>query len=115
MIACEIKSKVDRIWALLSGGISNSLIIIGQLTYLLFINNLYDLYALKEKKANRLKKLMEGPMLTPKQDRLRWSHFKETSPEEMFASMRGYAFPFIAPPRPVIKPAARATALTATT
>ncbi len=38
MITGEIKSKVDRIWdTLWSGGISNPLTIIEQLTYLLFI------------------------------------------------------------------------------
>lgn len=38
MITGEIKSKVDRIWdTLWSGGISNPLTIIEQLTYLLFV------------------------------------------------------------------------------
>lgn len=56
MITGEIKSKVDRIWdTLLSGGISNPLTIIEQLTYLLFIKRLDELHNLKENKANRLK------------------------------------------------------------
>jgi len=96
MITGEIKSKVDRIWdTLWSGGISNPLTIIEQLTYLLFIKRLDELHTLKENKANRLKKPIEDPIFTPKQARLRWSHFKETSPDEMFTTVRDQAFPFI--------------------
>lgn len=96
MITGEIKSKVDRIWdTLWSGGISNPLTIIEQLTYLLFIKRLDEIHTLKENKANRLKKPIEDPIFTPKQDSLRWSRFKESSPEEMFATVRDKAFPFI--------------------
>ena len=96
MITGEIKSKVDRIWdTLWSGGISNPLTIIEQLTYLLFIKRLDELHTLKENKANRLRKPIEDPIFTPKQDRLRWSRFKETSPDEMFTTVRDQAFPFI--------------------
>ncbi len=96
MITGEIKSKVDRIWdTLWSGGISNPLTIIEQLTYLLFIKRLDELHTLKENKANRLKKPIEAPIFTPKQNGLRWSRFKESSPEEMFTTVRDKAFPFI--------------------
>ena len=54
-----------------------------------------ELHTLKENKANRLKKPIEDPIFTPKQDNLRWSRFKETSPEEMFTTVRDKAFPFI--------------------
>jgi type I restriction enzyme M protein len=96
MIAGEIKSKVDRIWGTLwSGGISNPLTIIEQLTYLLFIKRLDELHTLKENKANRLKQHIEDPIFIPQQDNLRWSRFKETYPEEMFTTIRDHAFPFI--------------------
>ena len=96
MITGEIKSKVDRIWdTLWSGGISNPLTIIEQLTYLLFIKRLDELHTLKENKAARLKAPIEEPIFTPAQDHLRWSRFKETSPEQMFATVRDHAFPFI--------------------
>jgi type I restriction enzyme M protein len=96
MITGEIKSKVDRIWdTLWSGGISNPLTVIEQLTYLLFIKRLDELHTLKENKANRLRKPIEDPIFTPKQDNLRWSRFKETSPDEMFTTVRDKAFPFI--------------------
>ena len=96
MITGEIKSKVDRIWdTLWAGGISNPLTIIEQLTYLLFIKRLDELHTLKENKANRLKKPIEEPIFTPKQDHLRWSRFKHSAPEDMFTTVRDHAFPFI--------------------
>ena len=96
MITGELKSKIDRIWdGLWSGGISNPLTIIEQLTYLLFIKRLDEIHTLKENKANRLKQPIEDPIFSPQQDDIRWSRFKETSPEEMFATVRDKAFLFI--------------------
>ena len=55
MITGELKSKVDRIWdTMWSGGISNPLSVIEQLTYLLFIKRLDELHTLKERKAAHL-------------------------------------------------------------
>jgi len=54
MITGELKSKVDKIWnTMWSGGISNPLSVIEQLTYLLFIKRLDELHTLKEAKAAR--------------------------------------------------------------
>lgn len=51
-ITGELKSKVDRVWdAFWSGGISNPLEVIEQITYLLFVRRLDDLETLTEKKA----------------------------------------------------------------
>ncbi|MGL5032962.1 MAG: type I restriction-modification system subunit M N-terminal domain-containing protein [Microcystaceae cyanobacterium] len=56
MISGEIKSQIDRIWdSFWSGGISNPLEIIEQITYLLFLRRLDDLHTLEENKANQLK------------------------------------------------------------
>ena len=53
MITGELKNKVDAVWnAFWSGGISNPLQVIEQMTYLLFIRRLDDLQTLKEKRAN---------------------------------------------------------------
>ena len=44
VITGELKSKIDRVWdAFWSGGISNPLEVIEQITYLLFIRRLDDL------------------------------------------------------------------------
>jgi type I restriction enzyme M protein len=96
MITGELKSKVDRIWdTLWSGGISNPLSVIEQLTYLLFIKRLNELHTLKERKANRTGKPIEEPIFASSQGHLRWSRFKESGPEQMFATVRDQVFPFI--------------------
>ena len=96
MITGEIKSKVDAIWdTMWSGGISNPLSVIEQLTYLLFIRGLDDLHTNKEAKANRTGKPIENPVFSKDQDNLRWSRFKEMSPENMFETVRDGVFPFI--------------------
>lgn len=61
MITGEIKSKVDRIWdAFWTGGISNPLEVMEQITYLLFLKRLDDLHTLEENKANRTGKTNEN-------------------------------------------------------
>ena len=56
MITGAIKSQIDQIWnAFWSGGISNPLEVIEQITYLLFLRRLDDLHALEENKSARLK------------------------------------------------------------
>ena len=96
MITGELKARIDNIWnTMWSGGISNPLSVIEQLTYLLFIKRLDELHTLKESKAARTGKPIEGPIFTSDQDALRWSRFRETAPEKMFATVRDEAFPFM--------------------
>jgi type I restriction enzyme M protein len=96
MITGELKSKVDRIWdSMWSGGVSNPLSVIEQLTYLLFIKRLDEIHTLKELKATRTAKPIDDPVFGPGQDRLRWSRFKETAPDAMFATVRDEVFPFM--------------------
>jgi type I restriction enzyme M protein len=96
MITGELKSKVDRIWdTMWSGGISNPLSVIEQLTYLLFIKRLDELHTLKERKASRLNQAIEEPVFQADQDHLRWSRFKDRSPEDMYATVRDHVFPFM--------------------
>lgn len=96
MITGELKSKVDRIWdTMSSGGISNPLSVIEQLTYLLFIKRLDELHTLRESKAARTGKPIEDPIFGKGQDGLRWSRFKELAPEKMFGTVRDDVFPFI--------------------
>ena len=96
MITGELKSKVDAVWmTLYTGGISNALSVIEQLTYLLFIKRLDELHTLKERKAARTGKPIEGPVFTADQDKLRWSRFKEAAPEKMFETVRDGVFPFM--------------------
>ena len=96
MITGEIRSKVDKIWLdMWSGGISNPLSVIEQLTYLLFIKRLDELHTLKEAKANRTGKPLTDPVFGTNQDHLRWSRFKQAAPEDMFNTVKDSVFPFI--------------------
>lgn len=96
MITGEVKSKVDRIWdTMWSGGISNPLSVIEQLTYLLFIKRLDELHTLRERKAARTGKPIEEPIFYPGEEHLRWSRFKEKAPEQMFVTVKDEVFPFI--------------------
>lgn len=96
MITGELKSKVDKIWdTMWSGGISNPISVVEQLTYLLFIKRLDELHALKERKAQRLNQPIEDPVFSADQDYLRWSRFKDAAPESMFNTVKDEVFPFI--------------------
>ena len=103
MITGEIKSQIDRIWdAFWSGGISNPLEVIEQITYLLFLRRLDDLHTLEENKSARLKKPMERRIFPEGQDGkgrpyegLRWSRFKHLAPGEMYDVVGEHVFPFL--------------------
>lgn len=59
MITGAIKGQIDKVWdSFWSGGISNPLEVIEQITYLLFLRRLDDLHTLEENKSARLKKPM---------------------------------------------------------
>jgi type I restriction enzyme M protein len=103
MLTGTIRSKIDAIWdAFWSGGISNPLEIIEQITYLLFLKRLDDLHTLEENKSTRLKQPMErrifptgkDPRKRPYED-LRWSHFKHLEAREMFTVVSEHVFPFL--------------------
>ncbi|WP_104182982.1 type I restriction-modification system subunit M [Mycobacterium avium] len=95
MIAGELKSKVDRVWdAFWSGGISNPLEVIEQITYLLFIRRLDDLEILAERKA-RVSGLPVDLRFNADHQDLRWSRFKNEEPAVMFATVGQKVFPFL--------------------
>jgi type I restriction enzyme M protein len=103
MITGTIKSQIDRIWdAFWAGGISNPLEVVEQITYLLFIKRLDDLQTLEEKKAVRTGKPVERVIFPKGKDSkgrkyadLRWSHFHNFAPEDMFDVVAEHVFPFL--------------------
>ncbi|WP_253829137.1 class I SAM-dependent DNA methyltransferase [Prauserella aidingensis] len=96
MITGELKSKVDRVWdTFWSGGISNPLEVIEQITYLLFLRRLDDLQTLQESKARGLGEPIENPTFLPEQEHLRWKRFKNDDPAAMFEVVSEQAFPFL--------------------
>jgi len=92
-----LKSQIDQIWnAFWSGGISNPMEVIEQMTYLLFIKRLDELQTVQEKKAHRLKQPIESPIFGPKQQNLRWSVFRQLGdPTALYQTVSERVFPFI--------------------
>jgi type I restriction enzyme M protein len=103
MLTGELKSQVDNVWnSFWSGGISNPLKVIEQITYLLFLKRLDELQTLEENKSARLNKPIERQIFPigkdskgrPYED-MRWSRLKNTSPQDMFKVVDEHVFPFL--------------------
>jgi type I restriction enzyme M protein len=108
-INATLKSLIDRLWdRFWSGGISNPLSAIEQITYLLFMKQLDELDLKREKDAeftgdtftSRFSGDFFLPHDTEKKDpidkaTLRWSHFKEMKAELMLPHVQQKVFPFI--------------------
>jgi type I restriction enzyme M protein len=106
VVTGELKSQVNRVWeAFWSGGISNPMEIIEQITYLLFIKRLDELHTLAENRANTLAIPIENPVFPEGTDNtgrrprpfsdLRWSKFKNFAGQDMFEVVGQNVFPFI--------------------
>ena len=96
MITGELKNKVDQVWnTFWSGGVSNPLSVIEQITYLLFAKRLDEIHTLREARANTLGETIEDPIFEDGQDHLRWSRFKDFDPERKFTVFKDEVFPFI--------------------
>ena len=94
MITGTLKSQVDRVWdAFWSGGISNPLEVIEQITYLLFLRRLDDLQLLAECKS--LTGVVEDPKYLPDEYPLRWSRFKDLAPDKMHRLVGEQVFPYL--------------------
>jgi type I restriction enzyme M protein len=103
VITGAIKSQIDQIWnAFWSGGISNPLEVIEQITYLLFLRRLDELHTLEENKARTLKRPI-GRRIFPEGkdakgrafDDYRWSRFRGFTPADMYALIAEHVFPFL--------------------
>ena len=103
MLTGHLKSKVDSLWdSFWSGGISNPLEVLEQITYLLFLKRLDDMQTLAENKANQLGTPVENPVFPGGLDQqgrpyanMRWATLKNTAPAEMYKVMNDQVFPFL--------------------
>ena len=103
MLTGEIRSQIDAIWnAFWSGGISNPLEVIEQITYLLFIRRLDDLQMNAESQAATLGKPVERVIFPAGNDAkgrpyndYRWSEFKHREAREMYDIVSEHVFPFL--------------------
>ena len=108
MITGEIKNQIDAIWDVFhSGGITNPMSVLEQMTYLFFMKMLDDAQIKKEAEANILgvkvpnPTFKEGMWHNPETDKdvpynsLRWSVFSNMEATAMFNTVRNDAFVFI--------------------
>ena len=108
MITGDLRNKIDAVWNdFWSGGISNPLEVMEQLTLLLFIKGLDEAQTRAERKANRLGQPIEDQIFpdgdfTPEGKAhsrpyadLRWDRFKNLPAAEMFEVVEDYVFPFL--------------------
>ena len=95
MLNSVLKSSINRLWdKFWSGGISNPLTAIEQISYLLFMKRLDELDIKKKQDADftseTYKSIFEGD-----KKNLRWSHFKQMEGGEMLIHMQTKVFPFL--------------------
>ena len=108
MITGEIKNRIDTIWDVFwTGGITNSITILEQMTYLFFMKMLDDAQRTKEANANAFgvsvkdPTFKEGMWHNPETDKdvpyksLRWSTFKNMEAEAMYKLISKDVFVFI--------------------
>ena len=111
MVTGELKRQIDAVWNdFWSGGISNPLEVMEQLTYLLFIKALDEQQTLAENKANRTGEPIpaeddifpDGQEFRPERRAagrpygdLRWSWFKHLAPAEMLDVVSNCVFAFL--------------------
>lgn len=108
MITGEIKNRIDSIWdTFWTGGITNSITILEQMTYLFFMKMLDDAQRTKEASANAWGTALKDPIFkegmwhnpdTGKYvpyEQLRWSVFRNMEAEAMYRTISKDVFVFI--------------------
>ncbi len=109
----ELKSKIDQLWQKFwSGGISNPLTAIEQITYLLFMKRLDELDQKRQADADwtgeayvskfvgqwippEYRNQSEPEKFAIDKRTLRWSEFKHMQAEDMLQHVQGKVFPFL--------------------
>jgi len=97
MITGQLKSRVDKLWdEFWTGGISNPLTVIEQITFLIFVRLLDTREITAEKQWQRTHpgKPFKG-LYGASEQKLRWSSFKNLGAEEMLKVVRDEVFPHL--------------------
>ena len=95
MITGQLKSQIDKLWEeFWTGGITNPLTVIEQISFLMFMRMMDITETRNEKKAARQDKKFSGTFGADEQN-LRWSSFKNLSGEEMLPLVRDEVFPLM--------------------
>jgi len=95
MITGELKNKVDAIWTMFwTGGITNPLDVIEQITYLIFIRDLDDMDNTRTKESGMLGVPYTSIFRADKKQ-YKWSVFRDFPAGKMYEIIQDKVFPFI--------------------
>lgn len=93
MITGELKGRINKLWEeFWTGGVTNPLTVIEQISFLMFARMLDITETRNEKKAARTGKPFKR-VFAEDQQALRWSHFKQEGAEKMLKRVRDEVFP----------------------
>lgn len=104
MIKGELKSKIDSLWEVFwTGGLTNPLDVIEQMTYLMFIRDLDDTDNLHAKESAMLglpyqsvfPREIQAGGYTIDGSQLKWSVFHDFPAGKMYSTVQEWVFPFI--------------------
>lgn len=104
MITGELKNKIDGLWEIFwTGGLTNPLDVIEQMTYLMFIRDLDDVDKLHTKESAMLGLPYESIFAEEVQigersiagNQLKWSVFHDFPAQKMYTTVQEWVFPFI--------------------
>ena len=91
----NLKSKVDSLWnRFWSGGISNPLTAIEQMSYLIFLKRLEDIDNAKAASAKRRKQDYKS-IFSKKNQNCKWSYWSQLPGDEMLRHVRDVVFEFL--------------------
>lgn len=98
MITGQLRSRIDKLWEeFWTGGITNPLTVIEQISFLMFARLLDMRESTEQKKFDRVNrgknKKFPGVFFKPKQQHMRWSQFKHRGGDEMLRIIRDELFP----------------------
>lgn len=94
MITGELKNKIDGLWLMFfTGGLTNPLEVIEQITYLMFIRDLDQTDNTRQKESMMLG--LSYTSLFANNEHLKWSQLRDKPAEIQYHTMQGEVFPFI--------------------
>ena len=98
MLTGKIRNDIDKLWEKFwTGGITNPLTVIEQISYLMFARMLDMQEDVAERKANRTGKAFDRLFPnTPEGQLLRWKNFRNMSGKELHSHLKQKVYPFFA-------------------
>lgn len=98
MLTGKIRNDIDKLWEKFwTGGITNPLTVIEQISYLMFARMLDMQEDVAERKANRSGKPFERLFPnTPEDQLLRWKNFRNMSGKELHKHLKNEVYPYFA-------------------